>query len=248
MLGQIISAKPISATEKRPSIPANVDAAVRKALEKLPRIGFPSAQDFVRALGDEHFRHGEEIAAGTGRGPRPMESAVDRDDWGGARRDPGSRMLASSLPTARAGDSSPLALRGRAGPDNFLDFTADGTALVYIGPGEAGSETPQLWIRRWADLDAEPLGATEAANAFVLSPDGREVAFSGRGVLRVVPLDGGPGRTLAEPGISGSGWAPDGAVYFSLLPGGLQRVPELGGRSRPLRSYQKGRSSTAASA
>ena len=36
VLGKIIAGKPVSATEHRPSIPANVDAAVRKALEKLP--------------------------------------------------------------------------------------------------------------------------------------------------------------------------------------------------------------------
>ena len=59
VLGQIIAGKPVSATEHRPSIPANVDAAVRKALEKLPADRFTSAQDFVRALGDEHFRYGE---------------------------------------------------------------------------------------------------------------------------------------------------------------------------------------------
>ena len=68
VLGKIIAGKPVSATEQRPSIPANVDAAVRKALEKLPADRFTSAQDFVRALGDPGFRYGEaevEVAAAT---------------------------------------------------------------------------------------------------------------------------------------------------------------------------------------
>ena len=56
VLGKIIAGKPVSATEERPSIPAHVDAALRCALEKLPADRFTSAQDFVRALGDEHFR------------------------------------------------------------------------------------------------------------------------------------------------------------------------------------------------
>ena len=64
VLGKIIAGKPVSATEQRPSIPAKVDAAVRKALEKLPADRFTSAEEFVRALGDEHFRYGEEPAAG----------------------------------------------------------------------------------------------------------------------------------------------------------------------------------------
>ena len=62
VLGKIIAGKPVSATDERPSIPANVDAVVRKALEKLPADRFTSAQDLVRALGDEHFRYGEAVA------------------------------------------------------------------------------------------------------------------------------------------------------------------------------------------
>ena len=46
------------ATE-RPSVPANVDAALARSLEKLPADRFASAQDFVEALSDAGFRHGE---------------------------------------------------------------------------------------------------------------------------------------------------------------------------------------------
>ena len=43
VLGKIIAGKPVSATAERPSIRANVDSAVRKALEKLPADRFASA-------------------------------------------------------------------------------------------------------------------------------------------------------------------------------------------------------------
>ena len=66
VLGQIIAGDTASATKKRASVPANVDAALRCALEKLPADRFTSAQDFVRALGDEHFRYGELATAGAG--------------------------------------------------------------------------------------------------------------------------------------------------------------------------------------
>ena len=62
VLGKIIAGKPVSATAERPSIPQNVDGALRKALEKLPADRFTSAQDFGRALGDEHFRYGDAVA------------------------------------------------------------------------------------------------------------------------------------------------------------------------------------------
>ena len=52
VLGQIIIADPVSAAKKRASIPPNVDAAIRKALEKLPADRFGSTQEFSHALGD----------------------------------------------------------------------------------------------------------------------------------------------------------------------------------------------------
>ena len=70
VLGKIIAGEPVSATKQRPSIPANIDAAVRCALEKLPADRFTGAQDFARALGDEHFRHGEAVVGATGAGAR----------------------------------------------------------------------------------------------------------------------------------------------------------------------------------
>ena len=71
VLGKIIAGKRVSATEERPSVPANVDAAIRKALEKLAADRFASAQDFANALADEHFRHGELAAAGAGVAASP---------------------------------------------------------------------------------------------------------------------------------------------------------------------------------
>ena len=60
VLGKIIAGAPVSATQIRKSVPTNVDAAIRKALEKLPADRFKGAQEFARALADPAFRHGEE--------------------------------------------------------------------------------------------------------------------------------------------------------------------------------------------
>ncbi len=71
VLGQIIAGEAVSARKKRASVPENVDAALRKALEKLPADRFGSAQGFATALTDVSFRHGEEATVGvaTGCGP-----------------------------------------------------------------------------------------------------------------------------------------------------------------------------------
>ena len=44
VLGKIIQGEPVSATQIRKSVPLNVDAAIRKALEKLPADRFTGAQ------------------------------------------------------------------------------------------------------------------------------------------------------------------------------------------------------------
>ena len=71
VLGQIITADAVSATGKRATVPANVDAAIRKALEKLPADRFTTAQDFAKALGDPGFRHGDLATSGAVGGARP---------------------------------------------------------------------------------------------------------------------------------------------------------------------------------
>ena len=58
ILGKIIAGKLASATGERASVPSNVDAAIRKSLEKVPADRFTGAQEFARALADPGFRHG----------------------------------------------------------------------------------------------------------------------------------------------------------------------------------------------
>ena len=76
VLGKIILGLPVSATAIRQSVPANVDATIRKALEKVSADRFTGAQDFARALADPGFRRDGDYR---GRGERrPVESAHHR--------------------------------------------------------------------------------------------------------------------------------------------------------------------------
>ena len=217
VLGRIIAGEPISATAQRPSIPANVDAAVRKALEKLPADRFTSAQDFAKALGDEHFRYGELEGAGAGAGVGRWKRLTTAG-WGTAAVLAialGWSLLRPESPAPLARFATPFEEGQAPAPLSMMSFTADGSALVYTGLNQPGGGT-QLWIRRWADLDATPVRGTEGAVSFALSPDGREVAFAAlNGALRVVALDGGQSRLLVERVNSVWNWTSDGAVYFS---------------------------------
>ena len=232
VLGQIISAKPISATDKRPAIPANVDAALRKALEKLPADRFTSAQDFAKALADEHFRYGEEAAgvAGASRSPWNRLTMVFAAlatvttigfGWAFLRPPPAGPITRVSV----------LLPEGQAlHPDSgSFDLSSDGSLMVYRGLGDEGQA--QLWLRRWDELDSTPIRGTDgAAIDLAVSPDGREVAALVGGSLQAFPLDGGLPRMLTDSARCCLRWSPDGAwVYYGNRALGVSRVASGGG-------------------
>ncbi len=226
ILGKIIAGKVASATEERTTVPANVDAAIRCALEKLPADRFTGAQDFAKALADPGFRYGEiehaDIAATVGPWKRIAVTFVGLfvaasgvAGWALLRPDP-------PLPVERFS----LSLAGNGSPG----VSPDGSSVVFSAPGDGGGR--QLWLRRWESLAPTPIPGTglEGVVQPVISLTGDEVAFIVGGQLKVAPLSGGVVRTLADSAYCCSRWGPDGFIYFS---GGadrhIKRVPVTGG-------------------
>jgi serine/threonine-protein kinase len=129
--------------------------------------------------------------------------------------------------------------------DRDLAVSPDGTHVVYT----AGAES-RLMVRALDRLDPQPLGGITNARAPFVSPDGRWVGFFDRldegvttgpivrGVLRRVPIAGGPPMTIAQvTGASrGASWGPDDAIVFATSDPatGLLRVPAAGGEPEVL--------------
>jgi hypothetical protein len=230
VLGRIIQGVPVSATALRRAVPAHVDAAIRKALEKLPADRFSGAQEFAKALQDPAFRHGEARATGvTAAGAGPWR-------WVAAALAVTTIAFAAAWMSAR-GASEPVrpverfAMPFLSGDElayfgvGAFGLSADGTTLVYRHRVD-GQQI--LVARRWDELGAEPIRETAGAQQPTVSPDGSEVAFVQAGEIKALSFAGGPVRTL------GSGFAPnwqsDGYVYFTLLSGGAAvRVAATGG-------------------
>jgi hypothetical protein len=130
----------------------------------------------------------------------------------------------------------------------FLDFSPDGSALVFLiaesGEDDAAESTQRLWLRRLDSFSAAPIPGTERGHHPVFSPDGRHIAFvvdreggaAHQADLRVVALDGRPPLTVATDTIDHAGpqWlSADEIVYVDRRSERrLRAVRRGGGESR----------------
>jgi serine/threonine-protein kinase len=217
----------VSATAIRRSIPANVDAAIQKALEKLPADRFTSAADFAKALADPGFRHGHAAATvGTHRLWNPLSVGATAAAvvlagvaaWSLLRPEPPPAVLRFSLRT----ELNQI-------PSEWMSISPDGTTAVMSYRDPEGAW--RLWLRRFSELEATPIpNVDQQVNDPVISPDGTEVAFfEGGTTLKVAPLAGGLIRTISESANCCARWGGDGFIYYASNDRNIQRVPVLGG-------------------
>jgi hypothetical protein len=201
ILGKIIQAEPVSASKTRRTVPANVDAAIRRSLEKVPADRFAGASEFARALGSREYRHGE---------------AMGSDAAGSASRSPalattlGIFALISSVLAAwgwlRPAGRAALASYDLGVPDSVPLMTSvgsraftvspDGDFLVYIAQRGSGTE---LWYRSLTSGETHPIGGTLGVSRTpVITNGGNDVAFVVGSELKIVSIDGGTARTLTQ--------------------------------------------------
>ena len=237
IIARAMTESPRSLVVQRHTVPTNVQAAVSTALEKLPADRFASAGEFAAALANPLY--GQRAAASA-----DSDSAV--------RHQPPRSRLAAPLaavtmiavtalawillrpmpprPVTRFGvafapEQAPL-------PDLPFVISADGSRLMYVGPGSGAGG--QLWIKERDQLKAVPMMGTANAISFTFSPDGQSIAFvTTDGVLKKLSLQGGASVTLTDSAgpIRGLAWLDDGSILFSGLHGyALRRILDAGGK------------------
>jgi serine/threonine-protein kinase len=240
VLAKILTGDVPTPTAARPSIPPNVDATIRKALERLPADRFPSAKEFGRALADDGFRHGAVATSGSG-----ALSGVSLPVWRRAAPWGLSAVLAAVLltrstaaPTERVRradlvlpDSARLEFVGQTPLGVGLPALAlspDGSQVAYVARGPS---SVQLYVRRLDELDVTALPGTEGAYAPFFSPDGEWVGFFSGAELKKVRVTGGAPLTLAQLQLPyGGAWSPDDRILVSVQEGEqLVWVPAGGG-------------------
>lgn len=115
-------------------------------------------------------------------------------------------------------------------------LSPDGRFLVFAAPG--AGDVWRLWLRPLDAAAARELPGTERAHFPFWSPDSQSIGFFADGRLLVMPVAGGPPRSVCDaPQGYGGSWNRHGQIVFAPDElGALYVVPASGGAPRPVTS------------
>ncbi|MDP3773536.1 MAG: protein kinase, partial [Gemmatimonadales bacterium] len=202
IIARVMTEEPRSLTLQRRTVPAHVEAAVGRALEKLPADRFATAAQFSDALA------GQGVPM-----PAPREGTVKRSAERPRRRWAlpaaavallaaglvGGRLLAprgDGPPPARFSIQLPETSRLFGAPLTVIALSPDGRTIVYTGETPRGQEQ---FSRALDALEPSLIGGTEGTTEPRFSPDGRWLAFFQGTTLKRMPALGGPAVTVPTP-------------------------------------------------
>jgi eukaryotic-like serine/threonine-protein kinase len=224
IVGKVLTEKPAPVRGFRDTVSPAIEAALMKALAKLPADRYASTTAFAAALTGPAPAPAPAWAAGAGR-------SYGRLFWPALA---GVFLVAAVLAWLSGHRAPPAAVSPAvtftlttpanamlADPTGWIDhrgaFSPDGATLVYAGYASDTAQTRRVLYRRALDgLDITPLAGTDSASLPAYSPDGKWIAFYTGSRLRKVPADGGAPVTIDDsvPGIQGLAWlGPDSLVF-----------------------------------
>jgi serine/threonine-protein kinase len=236
VVARVMTEEPRPLTSQRRSVPANVEAAVSKALQKVPADRFASAHEFAEALNNPSFSlppSNVVVVRGDSRQSRRMLYGLAACAlllfvstlWGWMR--PRSQQRFARLPIELP-DSAALT-SSRIG--SSVALSPDGSRLVYLGPRSA------LYVRSFDDFESRLLEGTDHSSCPSFSPDGRWILYGSEGAkIKRVPVSGGSPVVIADHGFCGT-WTDRDEVVF-IGEDGAYRVPVAGGN--PVRVGRSG--------
>ena len=214
-------------------MPPNVEAAVHKALAKLPADRFATAEAFVRALSEPGV---SQVMTAARRTAAPAKAPDKRRTLllGGAllglaavailgwMRPQSSHQFMNRYPIFLR-DNEAVAVAALGG---HIAVSPDGRRIVYTGRGEGNT---RLWIKEPDQVAPTPIPGTDGALSPAFSPDGRQLAFEiGGRTVRILSLEGGSPLTLTDSAnTTAVDWGDDGYVYFEV-DSGISRIRATG--------------------
>ncbi len=249
IVARLLTTEPEPVTTLRRTVPANVEAALAKALQRLPADRFETAGAFAGALADPRFGEadGMRTTAGAGKAttgvpPRRFYAAlavcvvlVGVAAVGWLRPRPAlpttrERVVLWRHPLGRLLDP------GQPYPATQAAIAPDGSSIVYV---DSTGGTFHLMRKLRGQAEATPVAGTDGALSPFFSPDGRWIGYiTVDGKLKKVPVDGGGSVSLADvvnvgAGTAAAAWLDDDSLVF-LGSAGLMEIGASGGRARVL--------------
>jgi serine/threonine-protein kinase len=254
VLGQIIAGEPVTARARRSAVPPHVDAAIRRALEKLPADRFDTARAFAEALANPAFRHGEAVV---GR-PTPGRSTWLRRGHAAAtvalavavvalasraeRDSAEARTVRFTVPIAPLADTTHV-------PGGMLQLPRIASRAVAISPqgdrlayvASDGNEA-RLYLHHLDQGRTRLVAEAVDPRSPFFSPDGDWIGyFSATGLMRVNPGSGEVETIVPMDEQAWRGeatWGDDDSIVYATY-GGLSQVQAAGGTPAQVASAER---------
>ncbi len=250
IVAKLLTERPTSLRTVRDTVPVNVDAAVLRALAKLPADRPQSAAEFADAL-VATAPEGAMPATATRTRPASANANI-ASTWAAPRRSAAVQAAAGILLIGLAAVAGWFAARrapsGGASQDDRVTVTSivppsgytlaernaialrpDGRAIVQVliaGDGSRG-----LWRRALDRDELVPITGTAGAEAPFWSSDGRRIGYFARGALWVINERGEQTSLCPVAGPLSGSWSPFDTIAFAHR-GGVSTVSARGGACR----------------
>ncbi|HEX6668405.1 MAG TPA: protein kinase, partial [Gemmatimonadales bacterium] len=191
IVAQVVTETPRPLMPRRHTIPPHLEAAVLRALEKLPADRFATPAEFARALATAPAPVPPLPAPLALRSRRPaifgivalgMILLVAGLAWYLTRPRGGARPLVASLLPPPGCDFDFV------GTSNLVQLSPDGSRLAFVA---VCGEDRSIWVRAMDTGENRQLGGTAGASYPFWSADGRSLGFFSAERLKRIEVDGG---------------------------------------------------------
>ena len=243
IIAKLMTAEPQPLSTLRKSTPIHVEAAVNKALAKLPADRFSSAREFVDAMEGRGLTAAMMAVTGMRAAQKPSTPLA---------KHPLVLGLAAVAIVATGLAGYLWSKSATAEPDAVVRFTfevprtmltanisvgtnmavsPDGRTIAYAAADESGAT--RLFLRALDEINSRALTGTDGAQQPTFSPDGKWIAYLVGAAVWKVPVTGEAPISLGgnAPSAVGLAWSPSGLIIAGTSIG-LVAVPASGGAAR----------------